>query len=68
VCRSKLSTANLSEEERDLVQRFIAAHERGDAAGLAALMRKDVRATMPPNPLCFEGLESFAPLFDRAFG
>jgi hypothetical protein len=48
--RSKLSTANLSEEERDLVQRFIAAHERGDAAGLAALMRKDVRATMPPKP------------------
>jgi hypothetical protein len=34
--RSKLSTANLCEEERDLVQRFIAAHERGDAAGLAA--------------------------------
>jgi hypothetical protein len=27
-----------------------------------------VRVTMPPHPFCFDGLEAFVPLLERAFG
>ncbi|HSS58799.1 MAG TPA: RNA polymerase subunit sigma-70 [Solirubrobacteraceae bacterium] len=60
--------ADLSADERALLQGFIDTHERGDAAGAAALLREDVRITMPPYPLCYEGLDAIAPLLDRAFG
>ena len=60
--------ADLSADERALLQGFVDTHERGDAAAAAALLREDVRITMPPHPLCYEGLDAIAPLLDRAFG
>src|SRR2546430_17338594 len=42
-----------STEERALLQRFIDTHERGDAAAAVALLREDIRVTIPPNPGCF---------------
>jgi RNA polymerase sigma-70 factor, ECF subfamily len=42
-------------EERALLQRVVEATERGDAAGLAALLSDDVRFTMPPDPLLVVG-------------
>jgi RNA polymerase sigma-70 factor (TIGR02960 family) len=39
-----------TEEERALVDRYVEASERGDAAGLAAMMREDARFSMPPQP------------------
>jgi len=40
--------ADPAQQERVLLQRYVEAGERGDAAGLAALCREDVRFAMPP--------------------
>ncbi len=66
--RTEWSVANPSEEERALLARFIDAHERCDAAAALAIAAEDIRITMPPDGLCFQGLASFAPLLKRAFG
>ena len=34
----------------------------------AALMREDIRVTMPPQPMVFDGRDSIAPLLETAFG
>jgi RNA polymerase sigma-70 factor (ECF subfamily) len=44
-----------SEAERALLQRFVDAWERADAAGITALLREDAHWAMPPAPLWFEG-------------
>jgi RNA polymerase sigma-70 factor (TIGR02960 family) len=62
------STSGPSEEERALLARFIDAHERGDAAASVALAHEDIRITMPPAPLLFEGRAGMLPLLERAFG
>ena len=49
------ASADLSADERALLQGFIETHERGDTAAAAALLRDDVRVTMPPNPWLYEG-------------
>jgi RNA polymerase sigma-70 factor (TIGR02960 family) len=54
-----------SNEERALLERFIDAHERADAAAAAALAREDIRVTMPPHPWCYDGLASIAPLLQQ---
>jgi RNA polymerase sigma-70 factor (TIGR02960 family) len=56
------SPAELTEVERALLDGFIDAHERADADAAAALAREDIRVTMPPLPLCYDGLEAIAPL------
>ena len=55
-----------SPAEREVLQRFIEAHERGDTDTALALIADDVRVTMPPNGLLFEGRDSVAPLIERA--
>jgi RNA polymerase sigma-70 factor (TIGR02960 family) len=62
------ATDELSEEEQRLLAGFIAAHEAGDAEASAALMREDIRVTMPPQPMVFDGRDSIAPLLETAFG
>jgi RNA polymerase sigma-70 factor (TIGR02960 family) len=54
-----------SVDERELLERLVAAHERADVAAAVALMRDDVRVTMPPNPWFFEGLDVVRPLLER---
>ncbi|CAL9640111.1 hypothetical protein SUDANB95_06291 [Actinosynnema sp. ALI-1.44] len=54
--------------ERDLLERFIDAHERCDAAAAVAIAAEDLRVTMPPLPLSFDGLAAIAPLLERALG
>ncbi len=51
-----------------LLERFIDAHERCDAAAAVAIASEDLRVTMPPNPFLYDGLEMVAPLLERAFG
>ena len=51
-----------TEEERALLERFIDAHERADAAATVALSAEDIRVTMPPHPWVFDGLEAIRPL------
>ncbi len=66
--RLEWSAPEPSAEERVLLERFIEAHERCDAAAALAIASQDIRVTMPPNPFCFDGLEAITPLLERAFG
>ena len=58
----------LTADERALLAGYVDAHSRCDAAALAALVRDDVRVTMPPYPMCYQGRDSLTPLYDLAFG
>ncbi len=62
--RLEWSATEPSEEERALLQRYMDGMEQADAAALVA---EDVRVTMPPHPMCYEGRESLAPLLELAF-
>jgi ketosteroid isomerase-like protein len=62
------ASEDLSADERTLLQGFMATHENGDTAAAAALLRDDVRVTMPPNPWLYEGREAIAPLLALAGG
>jgi RNA polymerase sigma-70 factor (ECF subfamily) len=66
--RTEWPTAVPTPEERTLLERFIDAHERCDAAAAVAIAAPSIRITMPPDLLCFDGIEAIAPLLERAFG
>jgi RNA polymerase sigma-70 factor (TIGR02960 family) len=66
--RADWSAGEPSAEERALLERFIEAHERNDAAAAVAIAAQDIRVTMPPNMLCYDGLEAILPLIERAMG
>jgi RNA polymerase sigma-70 factor, ECF subfamily len=58
-----------SEDERALVQRYVELSERGDAAGLAAMLREDARFSMPPEPGLWVGRDAiFAAWDEGGFG
>jgi RNA polymerase sigma-70 factor, ECF subfamily len=61
-----------SDAERDLLRRYLEAHERQDVDGLAALLRDDARLTMPPHAVWFQGRDAIvrasAKGFDPEFG
>jgi RNA polymerase sigma-70 factor, ECF subfamily len=59
-------TPDISAAERSLLHDFIAAHESGDSEAMLALIRDDIRVTMPPAPYLFEGRDAFAKLLERA--
>jgi RNA polymerase sigma-70 factor (ECF subfamily) len=44
-----------SEEERELLRRYVDAHERADVQALAELLREDARLTMPPHTTWYAG-------------
>ena len=58
----------VSPYERELLARFIDAHERGDHAASLATARDDIRITMPPAPLLFEGHDAMVSLLNEAYG
>jgi RNA polymerase sigma-70 factor (ECF subfamily) len=64
--RAEWSAGDPSDEERALLERFIDAHQRGDAALAVSIASEDLRITMPPYPYLFEGLATIAPLLERA--
>jgi RNA polymerase sigma-70 factor (ECF subfamily) len=64
--RADWSAGPTSDEERRLLERFISAHERGDAAEAVAIASEDIRITMPPKPYLFDGLATIAPLLEGA--
>ena len=66
--RADWSAGDPSAEERALLERFIDAHQRCDAAAAVAIAAQDIRITMPPAPYRFEGLDVIAALLERAFG
>ena len=60
-------------EERDVLQRYMEATERADAAALAELLAEDARSAMPPIPAWLQGrpaimtgiVQGLAPEFGR---
>ena len=56
------------DEERALLEQFIDAHERCDAAAATAIAARDIRVTMPPNQYRFDGLDAIAPLLEVPSG
>jgi RNA polymerase sigma-70 factor (TIGR02960 family) len=66
--RGEWSAGQLSTTERELLDQFIDAHERCDAAAAVAIAARDIRITMPPHSLCYDGVDAIAPLLDRALG
>ena len=55
-------------DELRLLEAFIDAHERCDAAAALAVAARDIRVTMPPQPFVFDGRDALAPLLERALG
>jgi RNA polymerase sigma-70 factor, ECF subfamily len=47
--------AEPAEEERELLRRYMDAFEQADPRALAGLLREDVRLSMPPLPVCWQG-------------
>ena len=66
--RSDWTAREPSADERRLLDEFIDAHQRCDAAAAVAIAARDLRITMPPAPMCFDGRDAIAPLLERAFG
>lgn len=66
--RTEWSSGELSNEERVLLDKFIDAHERCDAAAAVAISAQDIRIAMPPNPFYFQGIQAIMPLLERALG
>jgi RNA polymerase sigma-70 factor (ECF subfamily) len=64
--RAEWSAREPSEAERELLEQFIAAHERLDTEAAIAIAAKDLRITMPPYPVCLEGSEAIRPLMAEA--
>ena len=66
--RAEWITGKPSVEERELLDRFIDAHERCDAAAALAIASQDLRISMPPDQMVFDGLALIRPFLERAFG
>jgi RNA polymerase sigma-70 factor (TIGR02960 family) len=64
--RELWTTPQASAAERRALERFIEAHERGDTEAALELIADDVRVTMPPNGLLFDGRDAVVPLIVRA--
>jgi RNA polymerase sigma-70 factor (ECF subfamily) len=65
--RSEWSAGTVTAEERELLRRFIDAHERCDLDAALAVAAEEIRITMPPNPVVFDGIEVVASLLRRGF-
>jgi RNA polymerase sigma-70 factor (ECF subfamily) len=66
--RAEWSVPEPTPEERALLERFIDAHERMDAAAVVSIASEDLRVSMPPDMLVFDGMTMVSQLLERAFG
>jgi RNA polymerase sigma-70 factor (ECF subfamily) len=64
--RSEWSAGEPSAVEREVLAKFIQAHEQGDAALAISIAAQDLRITMPPSPMLFEGIDVIGPLLAGA--
>jgi RNA polymerase sigma-70 factor (ECF subfamily) len=60
-------STELSEEERELLRRYVEAHERADVEALGELLRADARLTMPPHPTWYAGREAILVAAQQGF-
>jgi RNA polymerase sigma-70 factor (ECF subfamily) len=63
--RAEWATREPTAAERELLARFIDAHERCDIEAAVAIASQDLRVTMPPYPMLFDGLDAVQPLMQR---
>jgi RNA polymerase sigma-70 factor (TIGR02960 family) len=64
--RSAWQARQPSLAERELLEQFMAAHEKLDAAAVARIASAEIQVTMPPHPFHYEGIDSMLGLLDRA--
>jgi RNA polymerase sigma-70 factor, ECF subfamily len=57
-----------STQERQLLQRYMDAHERADSGAVVAMLHEQARFTMPPEPTLYDGRDAVAEFFEHAFG
>jgi RNA polymerase sigma-70 factor (ECF subfamily) len=62
-----VTPASPTTEERALLRRYMEAHRRADAHALTTMLREDVRFTMPPQPLHFEGRQAVGGFIGESF-
>jgi RNA polymerase sigma-70 factor, ECF subfamily len=60
-------TRTADPSERAVLRRYVEAHERADAAALAALLAEDARLDMPPHPVWFDGREAIVTASAQGF-
>jgi RNA polymerase sigma-70 factor (ECF subfamily) len=60
--------APAAKDERALLLRYMDAHDRADTAAVVAMLKEDVRFTMPPQPTLYAGRIAVAEFFAGAFG
>jgi RNA polymerase sigma-70 factor, ECF subfamily len=63
--RSEWSAGEPDANERWLLQRLVRAWEQADIDGLTALLREDVRMTMPPSPSWYDCKDAVREFFAR---
>ncbi|MGH3263385.1 MAG: RNA polymerase subunit sigma-70 [Trebonia sp.] len=61
------SPAEVTEADRALLAAFIDAHERQDPVAGLAVIREDIRVSMPPNPVLFTGKAAVANVMAQAY-
>jgi RNA polymerase sigma-70 factor (TIGR02960 family) len=61
------SPSGITEADRALLTAFIEAHERQDPVAALAVIREDIRVSMPPNPGLFAGKAAIAGLMAHAY-
>jgi RNA polymerase sigma-70 factor, ECF subfamily len=65
--RTDWAAGERSAGERELLRRYVDAHDRADADALAALLGEEMRFTMPPDPLFKDTPEDFIAMCRDAF-
>jgi len=65
--RSDWAVGSHSQEEREIVRRYMVAAERADVSMMADLLAADVVVTMPPNPMWFAGRDALVGHLGRIF-
>jgi RNA polymerase sigma-70 factor (TIGR02960 family) len=64
--RSAWPTRQPSPAERELLEQFVAAHQKLDAAAIAQIASAEIQVTMPPHPYYYHGIDGMLGLLDRA--
>lgn len=64
---SDWSPDSVTDADRALLAAFIDAHVRQDPVAALAIVREDVRTTMPPQPALYLGREALRGLMEHAF-
>jgi RNA polymerase sigma-70 factor (ECF subfamily) len=60
-------SADPTEEERALLQRYMDAHARADIDAVAQMLAEDVLVTMPPHPMWFAGRDALVAFTAQVF-